>query len=118
MSGELKITLMRHSRGIFIPGIKSWMIAKLIRATAQLYGLLEQIRLLEDGIDEESASSGLHMVRGEELHECEKTLRRLDGLLRKSDPASAIGFVSVARKKLEWPFSGKEVCNLQGCIRS
>lgn len=87
-------------------------IAKLIRATAQLYGILEQIRLLEDGIDEEFSRGGLHMVKGEELHECEKTLRRLDSLLKKSDPTSVVGFVSVAKKKLEWPFNGKEIAEM------
>ena len=97
-------------------------IAKLIRAMAQLYGILEQIRLLEDGFhgeggDEKGAGlgsvgmvRGVHLVKGEELFECEKTLRKLDDVLKKSDPRAKTGFVNVARKKLEWPFNSKEVC--------
>ncbi|PVH76976.1 hypothetical protein DL98DRAFT_496048, partial [Cadophora sp. DSE1049] len=99
-------------------------IAKLIRATAQLYGILEQIRLLEDGFDNDNGREkgmviggvgmvrGVHLVKGEELHECEKTLRKLDAVLRKSDPGTVTGFVNVARKKLEWPFNSKEVAEI------
>ena len=53
---------------------------------------------------------GVHLVKGEELFECEKTLRKLDDVLKKSDPRAKTGFVNVARKKLEWPFNSKEVC--------
>jgi hypothetical protein len=91
-------------------------IAKLIRATAQLYGILEQIRLLEDGFDNDGVRErgmgmvrSVHLVKGEELYECEKTLRKLDAVLKKSDPGSVVGFVNVAKKKLEWPFNAKEV---------
>ncbi|KAH7383079.1 hypothetical protein BKA64DRAFT_176304 [Cadophora sp. MPI-SDFR-AT-0126] len=99
-------------------------IAKLIRATAQLYGILEQIRLLEDGFDDEDGREkgtglgsvgtvrSMHLVTGEELFECEKTLRKLDAVLKKSDPGTVTGFVNVARKKLEWPFNSKEVTDL------
>ncbi|KAK0113993.1 hypothetical protein ONS96_014839 [Cadophora gregata f. sp. sojae] len=93
-------------------------IAKLVRAAAQLYGILEQIRLLEDdfggGEGREKgmgmgvgAVRGVHLVKGEELFECEKTLRKLDSVLKKSDPGTATGFVNVARKKLEWPFNSE-----------
>ncbi|KAG4441912.1 hypothetical protein IFR05_002596 [Cadophora sp. M221] len=99
-------------------------IAKLVRATAQLYGILEQIRLLEDGFDDDDGEKersmgagvggvrGVHLVKGEELYECEKTLRKLDAVLKKSDPGTAVGFVNVTMKKLEWPFNAKEVAEL------
>jgi hypothetical protein len=91
-------------------------IAKLISSTAQLYGILEQIRLLEDGIEEEFST--FRMVRAEDLFSCETTLRKLETLLRRSNPRTASGFLNTTKKKLEWPFKDKEITDLQKEIES
>jgi hypothetical protein len=85
-------------------------IAKLIRSTAQLYGILEQIRFLEKSFDDGFAT--IYTVRAEQLYECENTLHKLEKILRRSDPSTGSGFMGSTRKKVEWALDGKEVAGI------
>jgi hypothetical protein len=85
-------------------------IAKLIRSTAQLYGILEQIRFLEKSFDDGFAT--MYTVRAEQLYECENTLHKLEKILRRSDPSTGSGFMGSTRKKVEWALDGKEVAGI------